>query len=848
MGRSPRRNSGVAARFREPLEVMKNDPGQPSTSIDDHRAWIDSARVEMEELRRRVNAAPNSASTDAALCEQLTRCLPGYEIGEVFSRGGQGVIVKAVQRATKRDVAIKVLRDACLASERERARFEREVRILARLRHAHIVTIHDSGVAAGLHYYVMDFIHGRPLDEHVAFGAAPVRERLALFAKICDAINAAHLRGIIHRDLKPGNIRVDAAGEPHILDFGLAKVGEHDDLAPVNTAARTVSGQFVGSLPWAAPEQLSNNADLIDLRTDVYALGVMLYQLVTGRFPYDVTGSFSAAVENILRAEPRRPSILAPGLDADIDQIILKCLRKEPEARYQNAGEIAREIRRHLAGEPIDARRDSHWYMLRKVIRRHRVTAAISALSVLLVVTIAAALAVLYQRERRASLTERELRISAQRAEAEARAARQGAERQARITAAVNRFFSAEVLTAAAPGALGRDAKILDAMVAASKNVDEQFAGEPDIAAEIHYALGMTYFRQGETADAESHLRAAARLYESAMGKNHDATLTARIDLAGLCENTGKFDEAEAIYRDVIERRERHFGADHIGLHTASANLGWLYARLGRWDEAERLTRGTIEHHKRLLGEDHVDTLNLMNNLALIYLETGRLTEAEPLLRAELAASRRLAGDDDPGTLISMANLSQLYARMDQLDEALSLSEAVLTSRRRVLGNAHPSTLLTMNNLAMLYNRHGRSADAEEMLSTAMSIGREAHGDNHPTVVSLTSNLAATLDRLGRHAEAEPLHRAALQAARTYLPEDHVIIGVYLCRLGQCCVKLRQYDEAEALLRRGHAMLVNSPAEAQHAREAADAMGVLLEESGRSSEAENWRSTSRGGD
>ncbi len=827
---------------------MNNDAEHPSTSIDAHLAWIDSARVEMEDLRRRGASAPNPATTDAALCRQLSRCLPGYDIGEVFSRGGQGVIIKAVQAATGRDVAIKVLRDACLASERERARFEREVRILARLRHANIVTIHDSGVAAGLHYYVMDFIHGRPLDEHVSYGAAPIRERLALFAKICDAINAAHLRGIIHRDLKPGNIRVDAAGEPHILDFGLAKVDEHDDLAPMNTAARTVSGQFVGSLPWAAPEQLSNNADLIDLRTDVYALGVMLYQLVTGRFPYDVTGSFSDAVENILRAEPRRPSIVAPGLDADIDQIILKCLRKEPEARYQNAGEIAREICRHFAGEPIEARRDSHWYMLRKVIRRHRVTAAFSALSVLLAVTIAVALGVLYQRERRASTIERELRMTAQRAEADAHSARQAAERQARVTAAVNYFFSAEVLTAAAPGALGRDAKILDAMVAASKSVDEQFAGEPDIAAEIHYALGMTYFRQGETADAEAHLRAAAQLYESALGEDHDTTLTARIDLAGLCENTGRFDDAEAIYRDVIDRRDRHFGVDHIGLHTASANLGWLYARMGRWEDAERLTRGAIEHHKRLLGEDHVDTLNLLNNLALIYLETGRLTEAEPLLRAELAASRRLVGDDDPGTLISMANLSQLYARMNRLDEALSMSEEVLASRRRVLGDAHPSTLVTTNNLAMLYNLLGRTDDAEEMLSEAMAIGREAHGENHPTVVSLTSNLAATRDRLGRHAEAEPLHRAALQAAQTYLPEDHAYIGLYLCRLGQCCVKLERHDEAEPLLRRGHAMLVKSPAEAQHAREAEAAMAILLEKTGRANEAEAWRTAPPGGD
>ncbi len=297
---------------------------------------------------------------------------PGYEILNEIHRGGQGVMYRAIQKSTKREVAIKVLKEGAFAGPRELARFEREVQILASLRHPNIVAVHESGTAAaGNFYFVMDYIAGRPLDRYMkerrrdAAGIS-TNETLILFAKICDAVNAAHLRGVIHRDLKPANVRVDADGNPHVLDFGLAKMtaGESDPASDEHEAsALTITGQFMGSLPWASPEQARGQSGL-DLRTDVYSLGVILFQMLTSKFPYEVTGNIRDVMGRIMNADPVRPGALRRDINDEVDSIILKCLRKEPERRYQSAGELAREIRCYLAGEPIEAKRDSTLYVL----------------------------------------------------------------------------------------------------------------------------------------------------------------------------------------------------------------------------------------------------------------------------------------------------------------------------------------------------------------------------------------------------------------------------------------------------------------------------------------------------
>lgn len=322
--------------------------------------------------------------------------IPGYEDLHEIHRGGQGIIYEALQRATRRKVAIKVMRDGPFSGRDEQARFEREVEILAQLKHANIVTIHDSGVAEGHVYFVMDYIPGRPLDAWMQDRAASIPEVLTLFVKICRTVNAAHLEGVTHRDLKPGNIRVDAGGEPHILDFGVAKL----TTPGVTPDSVTLTGQFVGSRPWASPEQIHAIPGRVDFRSDVYALGVILYEMLTGRFPYPVTGTPHEVEEHILKTDPVRPRAVNRRIDDDLQTIVLTALAKEPERRYQNAGELGRDLERYLAGQAIDAKRDLPWYPLLKAMRRHRLTVAGAGIVVLLLAVSAVWLSVLYRRTR----------------------------------------------------------------------------------------------------------------------------------------------------------------------------------------------------------------------------------------------------------------------------------------------------------------------------------------------------------------------------------------------------------------------------------------------------------------
>ncbi|MCG3126246.1 MAG: Serine/threonine-protein kinase PknD [Phycisphaerae bacterium] len=328
--------------------------------------------------------------------------VPGYEIVREIHRGGQGVVYQAVQRSTKREVAIKVMKEGPFATASDRARFEREIETLGRLEHPNIVAVHDAGVVHGWHYFVMNFVDGLPLDEFAEAGRSGVRgecrvyDVLRLFATVCDAVHAAHLRGVIHRDLKPSNIRVDRDGSPHVLDFGLAKA-----LDAQRDAAMTRTGQFVGSLPWAAPEQVEGLSGTVDLRTDVYSLGAILYQLLTGSLPFDVGSNLRSAVDDILFREPRRPSTLAAGgqrIGDELDTIVLKCLSKERDRRYQTAGELARDVRRYLDGEPIEAKRDSAMYILRKTFQRYRMRVAAAGGFVLLLAVFGVVMALLYQR------------------------------------------------------------------------------------------------------------------------------------------------------------------------------------------------------------------------------------------------------------------------------------------------------------------------------------------------------------------------------------------------------------------------------------------------------------------
>ncbi|MFO0973751.1 MAG: serine/threonine-protein kinase [Phycisphaerae bacterium] len=305
--------------------------------------------------------------------------IDGYEVQRELGRGGMGVVFRALQKSTKRAVALKVLLEGPFASDSARRRFEREIELAAQLRHPNIVPIYDSGSCDGRMYYAMEYVHGRTLDDYLRTDGGSVENRLRLFLKVCLAISHAHLRGVVHRDLKPANVLVDAEGEPRILDFGLAKAGGMRD------ANMSMTAQIVGTPAYMAPEQVAGDPMAIDMRTDVYGLGVMLYEMLCGAMPYPTQVALGEVLHNIVHVEPQRPSRVKRELSDELETILLKALQKKREARYQSVAALGDDVRRFLEGEPIAAKRDSATYLIGKALWMRRYTAAAVGTIVILV-------------------------------------------------------------------------------------------------------------------------------------------------------------------------------------------------------------------------------------------------------------------------------------------------------------------------------------------------------------------------------------------------------------------------------------------------------------------------------
>ncbi len=314
----------------------------------------------------------------------LESMIAGYEVLEEMPRGGQAAVYKAIHTATKTNVAIKVLLPTLLASARARHYFEREAELIASLDHPNIVSIRDSGIINHQYYFVMQYIDGQPLERYVRLHKLSFRETIVLFNKICAAITYAHQQGIMHRDLKFANILVDKRGEPHVLDFGLAKAVGLSEKSP-DKAVATMTGQLAGTLSTMSPEQAAGRPDQIDVRTDVYSLGVMLYRMLTGQYPYEVGGSTLEALQNIQKADPVRPRQLDRKFDSDVEAILLTALAKDPAERYQSTAELQSDTQNWLEGRPIRVKSISTLYLLRKIVARHRYTSTVAALLLLIV-------------------------------------------------------------------------------------------------------------------------------------------------------------------------------------------------------------------------------------------------------------------------------------------------------------------------------------------------------------------------------------------------------------------------------------------------------------------------------
>jgi len=501
--------------------------------------WYDDERALLEHVRhgRRATRARRQPRIE------------GYADLQELSRGGQGAVYRATQRSTHRTVAIKVLHDGAWANEHRRRRFEREIELIASLRHPNIVRLYDSGVTEGGYpYYVMDYIEGtgldellgadaqgdawaqtyrgQPLDVRTPSAQSPpsqplsVRTSLELLAKVCEAVSYAHQHGVIHRDLKPSNIRIDTEGEPYVLDFGLAKIAP-DALAQTTESTISRTGDFMGSPPWASPEQAEGNPHGTDVRSDVYALGVVLFQTLTGQFPYPVIGGFQEVLQNIQTAEPLRPSGVRPELDREVDSIVLKCLAKQAEDRYQSAAELARDLRSYLAGEPIAARRDDSLYALRKTMQRYRHLVRAVSVAAALVLLGAILLTVLWTRAIRAVDQADQERHDAQLAAQDEAAARESAQREAKQARRISVFLTTVLTT---PLEKGPDTPLADLLNEAAAELERANALSPEVDATLHTALGNAYTGIAHHPEAERHLLASYETWQRHAGDDDPRT------------------------------------------------------------------------------------------------------------------------------------------------------------------------------------------------------------------------------------------------------------------------------------------------------------------------------------
>jgi non-specific serine/threonine protein kinase/serine/threonine-protein kinase len=643
-----------------------------------------------------------------------------YRIVQLVGRGGMGEVWLAEQEApVRRKVAFKVIKLG-MDTRQVVTRFEAERQALAMMDHPAVAKVFDAGsTPGGRPFFVMEYVTGSPMTHFCDESRLTTRQRLELFQHVCGGVQHAHQKALIHRDLKPSNVLVslqDGEPAPKIIDFGIAKATGQQ---LTEETMHTQMGVIIGTPEYMSPEQARGQH--VDTRSDVYSLGVMLYELLVGKRPFESKGlredGYDSIRRKICNEDPPRPSTrfhalgdarsdsatnrhtdpstLQRELKGDLDWITMKAMEKEPARRYVSPAELAADIESYLGHRPVTARPPSMGYRAGKFIRRHRWGVAL--------------------------------------------------------------VFSLAVALIA--GMIGTAVAVQEAMDASSQTVAQSFEGEPELEMEVRSTMALVYHELGEYAQAEDHLRRAVELAEREAGPRAAFTVGVRGKLARTLMDAGRYDDAEREMRALLPIFREERGDDDKETLALMGNLAAVYLHQERYDQAEPLLLEVVEVRREALGADHMDTQSASNNLAQLYMFTERYQEAEPLLRETLIVRRRELEDRHPRTLISVFNLGDLYHRMGQDARAEGLMREALEGFRAVVGESHPYTLETLGALVQVLVQLDRLAEAEILALESHRLRAERFRADHDLTAQAADVLVEIYEKTGRPEEAARFRR-----------------------------------------------------------------------------------------